>query len=221
MSTDALISKLVEQAEPLQPLQAPWRRAATWLLLSLPWALAVGASFGFRDDLTSKFTEWSFIIEQLAALATGLTAAIAAFATVVPGNSKKYFLLPLFPFALWLGSLAVGCIVDFAHSPFHAPQFHTDWFCLPGISLVGIVPGILIVLMLRRGAPLFPAASMAMAGLAAAGIGDFGFRLFHQEDGVLIVLVWQMSAVAIVTVIAALSGKYLLVWPFVRRLRPS
>lgn len=219
MSTDALIAKLAEEARPLQPLKAPLQRSLKWLALSLIWALLIGAALGFRADIILKFTELRFAVEQIAALTTGFTAATAAFATVVPGRSKKYFLLPILPLAIWLGSLAAGCVIDLAHSPFHVPKFHADWICFPGIALVGFVPGILIVLMLRLGAPLFPTASMALAGLAVAGIGDFGFRLFHDEDGVFVVLVWQLSAVIAVTTIAALSGRLVLRWPLTQPLK--
>lgn len=220
MSTDALIAKLAEEARPLQPLQAPWRRATIWLILSLPYVALVAAVFGFRGDLLVKFTEVRFAIEQLAALATAFSAAIAAFATVIPGNSRRYLLLPLLPLTIWLSSVGVACLLDFAHSHAHTAKFHIDWLCFPGIVVVGIAPGALIVLMLRRGAPLFPIKSTALAGLAAAGLGDFGFRLLHAEDAGLTVLVWQMGTVFLLTALAALSGRHVLNWKALLRNYP-
>lgn len=217
MSTDALIEKLSKDAKPLQRLQQPWLRASIWLALSLPYVALVATLFGIRGDLLMKFSEARFAIEQFSALLTGFTAAIAAFATVVPGNSKKYFWLPVLPLAIWLASIGVACLLDFAHSDFHVPRLHADWLCFPGIAIVGIFPVVFIVVMLRRGAPLFPVGSTALAGLAAAGLGDFGFRLFHSEDAGLTVLIWQMGSVFLLTGIAALSGKYVLNWkPLIR-----
>lgn len=212
MRTDSLIDKLSANADPVQPLPAPWQRATFWIAASLPYVVLVAFAFGFRSDLAAKIFDMRFAAEQLAALATGFTSAAAAFALVVPGTSKRYFLLPVLPLTFWLGSVGVGCFLDLSHSKFHDVTFHADWLCVPGITLVGLLPGILIVSMLWRGAPLFPHKSTALAGLAAAGIGDFGFRLFHPEDAGLVVLAWQMGTVFLLTGIAAWAGKYLLTW---------
>src|SRR3546814_8268727 len=61
-----------------------------------------------RDDLVEKLSETRFVIEQAAAGATAVTAAIAAFFLVIPGHSRKLALLPIFPLAIWLGSLGFG-----------------------------------------------------------------------------------------------------------------
>lgn len=212
MSTDALIGKLVREATPLQPLRAPWLRGVIWLLISLPYVALVAWAFGFRVNLLVKLWDLRFALEQFAALATGLMAAIAAFGTVIPGNTRRYALLAIVPLTLWVGSVITGCLLDLTHAGHHAAQFHFDWLCFPGIVIVGLLPGVLIVLMLRRGAPLFPVESTALAGLATAGLGDFGFRLFHAEDAALTVLVWQMGTVFLLTAVAALSGKHVLSW---------
>src|SRR5258705_12549819 len=47
-------------------------------------------------------------VEQTAILATALTAAISAFAILIPGQTENYF-LPLIPLAVWLASLGQGC----------------------------------------------------------------------------------------------------------------
>jgi hypothetical protein len=165
-----------------------------------------------RGDILEKLANGRILIEQSAALATGITAAIAAFASTIPGYNRKYLLLPVLPFAAWLGTLGVGCLLDFSHHGIHGTAFHADWFCIPGILIVGAVPGLAIILMLKRGAPLTPTLSTALAGLAAAGIGDFGLRLFHPEDSGLIVLVWQFGTVFILSLLAGWAGRHVLSW---------
>ena len=59
-----------------------------------------------------------------------------------------------------------------------------------------------MAVMLRRGAPLTPFATMALGGLAAAALGDFGLRLFHSQDASLMVLVWQFGTVVVLSVLA-------------------
>jgi hypothetical protein len=212
VKTELLIERLTQNSGPIRPLAAPWLRALTWVAVCVPYVTFIAFAFGFRSDLAAKTFEIRFGVEQAAALATGFTAAVSAFALVVPGRSKMYFFLPLFPLAIWLGSIGVGCFVDLSHAQPHDIRFHADWFCLPGITLVGFLPGALIISMLWRGAPLFPHKSTALAGLAAAGIGDFGFRLFHPEDSGLIVLAWQMGTVFALAGIVSLGGQYLLNW---------
>ena len=86
-----------------------------------------------------------------------------------------------------------------------------------------------MAVMLRRSAPLSPHITTALGGLAAAGLGNFGLRLFHSQDASLMVLVWQVGTVFIPTAMAAWAGQYLLSWrsivgsnrlPVARRLQP-
>jgi hypothetical protein len=53
---------------------------------------------------------------------------------------------------------------------------------------------------------------MALGGLAAAGLGNFGLRLFHPQDASVMVLLWQVGAVFIVAALAGWVGGYWLNW---------
>lgn len=212
MDTNSLIQQLATTSKPTRPLSNPWARMAVWLAISVPYILLVVLVMSPRGDILEKLGDSRFLIEQVAALATGISAAVAAFASTIPGYNKRYLLLPVFPFAVWLGTLGVGCLLDFSHHGLNGTTFHADWFCIPGIVIVGAIPGLAIALMLKRGAPLTPALSTALAGLAAAGIGDFGLRLFHPEDTGLVVLVWQFGTVFIISLLAGWSGQYFLSW---------
>lgn len=64
--------------------------------------------------------------------------------------------------------------------------------------------------MHRRGVPLMPCTTVALAGLAAAGIGNFGLRLFHPQDASLMVLVWQFGSVVVLAMLAGCAGRYIL-----------
>jgi hypothetical protein len=69
-----------------------------------------------------------------------------------------------------------------------------------------------MAVMLRRGAPLTPKITTALGGLAAAGLGNFGLRLFHPQDSSLMVLVWQMGSVLLLTLLCGMAGRLLLRW---------
>jgi hypothetical protein len=210
--TEKLIERLAEAAEPVRPLSHPWMRTAAWLLVAIPYVALVVLVVSPRADLLTKALEWRYLVEQLAALATGITAAIAAFATVIPGYDRKFLFLPALPLAIWLGSLGEGCVQDWIRFGPDGLSLQPDWFCFPAIVLVGAVPAIAIAVMLRRGAPLTPHVTAALGGLAAAGLGNFGLRLFHSQDASLMVLVWQVGTVFILTAMAAWLGRYLLNW---------
>ena len=211
-NTDELIRRLARSAAPVQPLQGPWLRAARWLALSLPCIAIVVVAASPRRDLVSKLADWHFFTEELAAVTTGLCAAAAAFATVIPGYDRRFLLLPVLPLTLWLGSLGQGCAQDWMQLGWMGVSFQPSWVCLPSIAVVGAVPAIVMVRMLRRGAPLTPRLTMALGGLAAAGLGNFGLRLFHVVDASLMVLVWQFGAVCVLSAVSGVAGGYLLSW---------
>ncbi len=212
IDTEKLIERLAATVEPVRPLARPWIRMAAWLLVAIPYVALVVFVVSPRADLVSKASDWHYAIEQFAALATGITAATAAFATVIPGYDRKFLFLPALPVAIWLGSLGDGCVEDWIHLGPDGVSLRPDWFCFPAIVLVGAVPAIAMAVMLRRGAPLSPHTTTALGGLAAAGLGNFGLRLFHSQDASLMVLVWQVGTVFVLAAMAAWAGQYLLNW---------
>jgi hypothetical protein len=210
--TDALIRRLAETSVAVRRLPAPWIRTMAWLAIGVPYLALVVIVASPRNDLLQKLSEWRFVLEQAAALATGIAAAIAAFATVVPGFSRKLLLLPMLTLAVWLGTLGQGCIQNWIRLGPDGLSLQPDWFCFPAIVLVGAVPAITMAAMVRRGAPLTPHLTAALGGLAAAGIGNFGLRLFHPQDASLMVLVWQFGTVIVLSAAAASAGRYVLSW---------
>lgn len=212
METDKFIERLAERSDPFARLPSPSARTAAWLALAAPYVALVVLVMSPRSDLAAKLSDTAYVIEQLAALATGGTAALAAFASIVPGFDRRILLLPVLPFATWVGSLGVGCLQSWVRLGPDGLSLQPDWFCFPSIILVGMVPAIVMALMLRRGAPLTPHMTTALGGLAAAGLGNFGLRLFHPQDASIMVLVWQMGTVFVLTLVAAWAGRFLLNW---------
>jgi hypothetical protein len=212
MDTGKLVERLAESGDPVRRLPRPWHRTLAWLMIAIPYIALVVFVVSPRDDLLIKISESRFLIEQAAALVTGIAAAAAAFSTIVPGYDRRALLLVAMPAVLWLGSLGEGCLQQWIRFGPDGLSLETDWFCFPAILLVGAVPAIAMAVMLRRGAPLTPITTSALGGLAAAGIGNFGLRLFHPQDASLMVLVWQVGAVCVLTAMAACAGRYLLSW---------
>jgi hypothetical protein len=212
VDTDELIQDIAASATPVRPLPPPWLRTAAWLALSIPYLALVMLIVSPNYDLSGKLTDVRFLIEQTAALTTAVAAAAAAFAMTVPGYGRKWLLLPVLPFAVWLASLGLGCLEDWRQFGSEGLSLRTDWDCFPYMVLVGAIPALAIALMLRRGAPLNPHAAAALGGLAAAGLGDFGLRLFHAQDVSIMVLVWHVGTVVVLAALAGWAGSALLNW---------
>ncbi|MEO6780988.1 MAG: NrsF family protein [Bradyrhizobium sp.] len=212
METDRLIERLAQGSGEISRLSSPSTRTAIWLGLAVPYVALVVTMMTLRADLAAKLVDPTYLIEQIAALFTGIAAAFAAFASTIPGFDRRYLLLPALPFGLWLGSLSLGCLQTWLVYGPDGLSVHPDWLCFPAIVLVGMVPAIVMAIMLRRGAPLTPHLTTALGGLAAAGLGDFGLRLFHPQDASAMVLVWQMGTVFMLTALAGWFGVFLLDW---------
>lgn len=213
MKTEDLIHTLAAGTRsPLRRLPPPAVRLGLWLCVSVPWIALVVAVMGPRPDLAIKAEETRWLLEQGAALMTAATAAMAAFCAGVPGRPRWERTVPLAPVALWIGLLGVGCLRDWSLAGPQGLALRVDWACVPGIVTVGLVPGIAMAIMLRRGAPLAPILSVGLGGLAAAALADFGLRLFHAQDAGLMVLVWQVGTVATLTAFSAAFGRRLVRW---------
>jgi hypothetical protein len=212
MDTSDLIARLAAQSGPVRALPAPWVRGLLWLAISVPYVAIVVMLGPMPSDLAPVSRDAQFLVEQAATLATAVTAGLVAFYSVVPGYDRRLLLLPLVPFAAWLATLGEGCMRDWLRLGAQGLELRPDWDCLPSAAWIGIVPAVAMVIMLRRGAPLFPRASIALGGLAVAALANFGLRLFHLGDASIMVLFWHFGSVAVLSTLAGALGRYLLSW---------
>jgi hypothetical protein len=130
----------------------------------------------------------------------------------VPGYDRRILLAPALAFLAWLGMLAAASADEWLTRGFAGLWDYGDWFCVRWILTTGAVPAVIIAFMLRRGAPMAPYAAMALGGLAAAALGNFGLRLFLAEDANVILLVWHAGVLMVATLIAGAIGRHVLCW---------
>lgn len=212
MRTDDLIQQLSNDAQPVKRLRSPDLRTMAWLALSLPWVAAVVYVMGLRPDLGERLADTRWLVEQGAALLTGIMAAMAAFCAGVPGRPKWEHFLPLLPMTVWLGALGAGCMQAWLAYGGAGVMLTPDWQCLPGIIFVGLGPAIAMAVMLSRVSPIAPMTTTALGALAAGGLAAVGLRLFHSVDASVMVLVWQAGSVFALTALAGLLGPKILRW---------
>ena len=220
MDTDRLIERLAGKADPVRRLAVPWVRTSVWFAIAAPYVALIVVMMTPRGDLSAKLSDFRYLLEQAAALSTGIAAAAAAFASIIPGYDRRIALLPLAPLSVWLASLGEGCVQGWMRDGVGGLSFTSDFVCIPAIALVGTLPALAMAVMLRKGAPLRPRVSAALGGLAAAGLGNFGLRLVHHQDASLMVLVWQMGTVFLLTMLSGSAGRLFLDWrPLVANVR--
>jgi len=204
--TDAFIRYLAEDISPVRPLRHPWLRTLAWLALAVPFVAALLLLASWRRNLALITPDLPLAIEQAAAFLTGVTAAAAAFGSVVPGYKPRFPLLPAVPLVVWLGSVGHGCVQDWLQFGANGLALYPDWVCVRVIAVQGSVPALAMVLMLRRGVPLTPRVTLALGGLAAAGLGYVGLSMVHAQEASVMVLVWQCGTVFALSTLAGLVG---------------
>jgi hypothetical protein len=212
MDTDAFIARIADDAEPVRRLPPPWLRTAFWLALGLPPLALVVAGHGLDVGLDTILGDQRLIVEQIAVLATAISAAVAAFASTVPGANRRWLWVPVVPLAAWLLTVGKGCLDDFVTLGSGWLDLSLDTGCLLPMILISIVPAIAMVVMLKRGAPLSPRLTLALGALATAAIVNFGLRLFHVGDISLMILVWHFGLIAVVSALAGIVGPRVLAW---------
>ena len=211
-STDRVIEQLAHMAPAVKPLPSPWRRTAIWLAASLPFVAMICLPSASEPMLLPAIHSGSFMLEQAAALLTAVMEAGAAFAATVPAFNRRVLMLPVLPLGVWLFTVGQGCMRDASALGAVGPALAAHWACFAVTAIAGTVPATIIVLLLRRGAPLTPRLTMVLAALATAGLANFAVRFIHAGDVSLVVLVWHLGVAAFAAGVAAAGGPRLFNW---------
>jgi hypothetical protein len=213
MRSEDLIDALAANAPPVRRLASPMLRLCLWLAASVAYAAVIVAAMGPRPDLSSRLADTRFALELGATFMTGVLAAAAAFCAGCPGRPIWERFIPLPALALWFFTLGEGCWQSFVQTGTQGLRFQLDFGCFPSIVLVSLVPGALILVMLRHAAPIAQVTTAALGALAAGALGSTALRLFRAQDASAMVLVWQFGSVAVLGRLGALTGRHVLPWP--------
>lgn len=203
MRTEDLVGSLVADLAPVKRLRPPMVRAGLWLALSVLVIGAVVALKGFRADLDTRLAEPWEVAQLVAAVTTGVLAAIAAFHLALPDRSDAWALLPLPGFALWVASLGWGCVSDFVRLGADGIALGTSWGCLGFILALSLPLGGAMLFALRHAGPVRPVPTAAIGVLSVAMLASAALSLVHHLDAAIMVLVWHAGAVLVVVALSA------------------
>jgi hypothetical protein len=155
-----------------------------------------------------------FWISQIAAIVVGLLASRAAFASVIPGLPSHARGWAVLAALVWLGTLVVASPWNFDWASVVGANH--EWVCV-GFIVIGGTPLMLVLtVMLRRGAPLSPAATAALAALAVAAMANVGACLSLPHANSAITVVWHGGVVLALAAVAALTARLLFGWSAAR-----
>lgn len=209
MRTDDLMRSLVADATPAPRLE-PRLRIALVAGLALS-AVLFAAILGPRSDLAAVATEPRFMFKFVVTLALAGTAIAVALRLVRPGMRAGVPALLLAP-----GLLAAAVLTELTVTP------AASWgarlvgsnalVCLMSVPLLAAPVLVAVLTVLRRGAPLRPALTGAVAGLVAGGLGATLYASHCVDDSPLFVATWYSLAIALVVAAGALAGARLLRW---------
>jgi len=211
MKTGNLIDALVADRPPRgKPLR--WVLAAALLaggLVSLVLFLAI---LGVRADIGPALATWRFELKVglvLLALGLAFSLCIALSRPVAPVHPGRR-LLPLATLAV----LAIAIELFILPSASWASRLmgSNALVCLIAIPTLAIAPLVVVLAILRAGAPASPAFAGGAAGLlaAAAAAALYAFHCF--DDSPLFVVTWYALAALPVVAVGAAAGHRLLRW---------
>jgi hypothetical protein len=212
MRTEDIIERLTRNVQPVTPLRHPARRSLMWLAgTTVMLAALVGMKALVSGTVWAGMSPW-LVALQLAAIATSVTAALAAFATVVPGISRRVIVWPCVGATVWVAGLVAG---TFQEGRFAAAQAATsnEWPCVLMIALGSLLPVMVLTRLLREGAPLSPRLTLALGVLAATGVANVGACLSQPHTSSWLLLIWHGAAIVVLVSAGALAGRRVFAWP--------
>ena len=205
-ATQDLIGSLAANLHPVQRLRPPLVRATGWLLLAALVLVLLSIGQGVRTDLAQRLNEPGFAINAVAALLTGVLAAVAAFITSVPGRSRRWLLLPMPALAVWLGSVGAQCLTYWVALDAGSISLAETARCFATLVLTSLPLSLAMLIMLRHVAVLGSLPATLMGSLAVAAITAAALPLFHAFDATVMILVWNLGTGALIMGLGGLAA---------------
>lgn len=207
MATNDVIDALVRDLEPVSPLSLPRVRLRRWLMASVAVGAASVAVIGRRGDLATTVFAQPFQAHVAFLVLAAVSSAAAAMALAIPGEPVGMWrrAAPAVALSAWLAWLA-GELMPLAAAG-EAAWPAAGWGCVAKAFAIAATPGLILAIMVGRGAPIDVRATVTFAALAAAAVGALGVELTCPLDGPMHLMLWHAGPVMVVVLLAALFGR--------------
>jgi len=204
---DALIDGLASGLTPVRRLRPPLLRAAVWLGV---FALVAAAYYVQRSGRFGLVATSPYLLPAfVAALATAVLAAVAAFEMSLPDRSDSWIWLPLPALALWLALSGLGCLADLGRPVAWGDTWEEAMGCLRVIGGSAILLSPVLIWMLRRARPERAVRVALLGGLASAAGAATILMLVHPHNSTLLDLAVHAVCIAAVIGLNTLAGGFL------------
>jgi hypothetical protein len=219
VETDDLVRRLAADAAPVTRLAPVPVRLMVWTAVTLTSAVAAVWWLGARGDLLTAVWAPGFQVKSILLLVTAITAAAGALLVSVPGGERSAAVrwLPVATVAallLWMGGeLGAAAAAGTANW-----RVGAAWGCAAQVMAVGLLPGAVLFVRVRRAAPLRGAWAGLLALVAMGAVGALGTSAICPSDRSVHVLVWHVLPLVTIGAVGAAAGYVLLGW--IRHLRP-
>jgi hypothetical protein len=130
-------------------------------------------------------------VQQVTLASTGILAALAAFASVIPGTTSRSRAALILPLVAMMAALAWGTVRDVQQFGTVGLGRETDWPCVVSTTIGTLVLGGIASAMLRRGAVLEPRMTAVLAGTAAVSLANVEACLSRVHAFTATVIVWH------------------------------
>ena len=85
----------------------------------------------------------------------------------------------------------------------------SGWGCVARSFAIGVTPGLVLAIMVGRGAPADRRLTVIFAGLAAAAVGAFGVELTCPLTSPMHLFLWHAGPVVALVLLASVFGRSL------------
>ncbi|ANW03912.1 NrsF family protein [Bradyrhizobium icense] len=210
--TSELIDTLVESATPVRRLAPPLWRTCIWLALAALILALLCVVHGVRPDLSMRLRQPVFVVSMFGALATAVLAALASFKLNLPESPRRWLLLPLPGFAVWVSTIGYGCLTDWVSMSPDGIRMGEAARCFATLLMTSVPLSVVMLIMLRYAAPLRPTMVSTVGGLAVAAMTSFALSLLHSLDATIMILIWNLGMAALIAGMASALGRPMLAW---------
>lgn len=195
-----------------------WKSQPVRIVLAAMLAVALGCSatifamwLRMRPDVMVATGNPFFLLKFVVTLALVGASLALAMRLIRPGAPiRSWRWLLALPVAL----LAVGIVADLMvpHTSSWEARLvgSNSQVCLTAIPLMSVPLLIAALAGLRHGASTRPALTGAVAGLLAGGIAATLYASHCTDDSPLFVATWYTAALALVTMVGAIAGRWVL-----------
>lgn len=180
------------------------------LLGTLAVAAMVLAFFGARSDIYLAVPPNAVFLKFLIPLAIAASGLVALVRMAQPGlrTASRGVVLPLLGITLlamllWTNS---GPPLEVLISEGSVTR------CVVKIACLSLIPLVMLLQVLRTGAPTRPVLTSAIAGATSGAGAAFGYALYCPIDSASFVIVAYLSAIAVASVMGVALGYRRIVW---------